>query len=145
VAAPPDIATPAPPPANAAATSTAPAESADNPAAAPSDPPPVWHPHRKAVARKARIRHTPPENTLALRQDGYADLMHRQYPEAFSLLQQAAALGDAYAPMYLGQAFENGLGVPRNVGQASYWYGMAINRGNAAALSAFNRLRRNPY
>jgi TPR repeat protein len=47
--------------------------------------------------------------------------------------------------MYIGEIFENGLGVARDVGQASYWYGVAIDRGNAAALSAFNRLRLNPY
>lgn len=80
-----------------------------------------------------------------MRQDGYDDLRRRDYPAAFALLQQAAAMGDPYAPLYLGQAFENGLGVARNVGQASYWYGIAIGRGNAAALSAFNRLRQNPY
>jgi TPR repeat protein len=47
--------------------------------------------------------------------------------------------------MYIGQIFENGIGVPRDVGQASYWYGIAINRGNGAALMAFNRMRINPY
>jgi TPR repeat protein len=47
--------------------------------------------------------------------------------------------------MYIGQLFESGTGVPRDVGQASYWYGIAINRGNAEALAAFNRLRMRPY
>lgn len=61
------------------------------------------------------------------------------------MLQEATLMGDAYAPMYIGQLFENGIGVARDVGQASYWYGIAINRGNAAALTAFNRMRVNPY
>jgi len=54
-------------------------------------------------------------------------------------------MGDAYAPMYIGQIFEGGIGVPRDVGQASYWYGIAIDRGNGAALAAFNRMRISPY
>lgn len=84
-------------------------------------------------------------NGLAMRNDGYAALQERRYREALSLLQRATTMGDAYAPMYVGQIFENGFGVPRDVGQASYWYGIAINRGNGAALAAFNRMRVNPY
>jgi TPR repeat protein len=81
----------------------------------------------------------------AIRNDGYAALQERRYRDALSLLQQATMMGDSYAPMYIGQIFENGFGVPRDVGQASYWYGIAINRGNGAALAAFNRMRVNPY
>ena len=80
-----------------------------------------------------------------MRNDGYAALGQRRYAEAIAMLQQATLMGDAYAPMYIGELFESGIGVPRDVGQASYWYGIAISRGNAAALSAFNRLRANPY
>ena len=80
-----------------------------------------------------------------MRNDGYTALRERRYRDALALLQQATMMGDAYAPMYIGQIFENGMGVPRDVGQASYWYGIAINRGNGAALMAFNRMRINPY
>jgi TPR repeat protein len=80
-----------------------------------------------------------------LRSDGYAELIRRRYAQALSLLEQATMMGDPYAPMYIGQLFESGTGVPRDVGQASYWYGIAINRGNAEALAAFNRLRMRPY
>lgn len=171
---PPRASTPAGAPSTAAPAPAAPVISVaaappatpagDSAAAAPSDPPPVWTGDvamaapdelttpprpllrpRKAPARKP-VRH--PEaggSALAMRQDGYDDLRRRDYPAAFALLQAATAMGDAYAPLYLGQAFENGLGVARNVGQATYWYGVAIGRGNAAALSAFNRLRQDPY
>ncbi|HWE72100.1 MAG TPA: hypothetical protein VG328_03000 [Stellaceae bacterium] len=91
-------------------------------------------------------RHAAPSNNaLALRNDGYAAIGQRHYREGLTMLQEATLMGDPYAPMYIGQLFENGIGVPRDVGQASYWYGIAINRGNAAALSAFNRMRVNPY
>jgi TPR repeat protein len=82
---------------------------------------------------------------VALRNNGYAALGQGRYGEALALLQQATLMGDAYAPMYIGQLFEKGMGVPRDVGQASYWYGIAISRGNGTALVAFNRMRMNPY
>jgi TPR repeat protein len=84
-------------------------------------------------------------NVAAMRNDGYAALQERRYRDAMALLQRATTMGDAYAPMYIGQAFEHGIGVPRDVGQASYWYGIAIDRGNGTALAAFNRMRVNPY
>jgi hypothetical protein len=84
-------------------------------------------------------------NVVAMRNGGYAALQERRYPEALILLQHATMMGDPYAPMYIGQIFEKGIGVPRDVGQASYWYGIAIDRGNGAAVAAFNRLRVNPY
>jgi TPR repeat protein len=92
-------------------------------------------------------RHPPPvpQGAQGLRAIGYSALQNRRYAEAFWQLQQATILGDAYAPMYIGQMFEYGLGVARDPGQASYWYGIAVNRGNAAALAAFRRLRENPY
>jgi hypothetical protein len=82
---------------------------------------------------------------VSLRNNGYAALQQRHYGEALTMLQQATMMGDAYAPMYIGQIFEGGIGVPRDVGQASYWYGIAIDRGNGAALAAFNRMRISPY
>jgi TPR repeat protein len=90
-------------------------------------------------------RDVPSANAVALRNDGYAALQQRHYREALTMLQRATMMGDAYAPMYIGQIFESGIGVPRDVGQASYWYGLAIDRGNGAALAAFNRMRISPY
>ena len=80
-----------------------------------------------------------------MRNDGYTALQQRRYGDALTLLQQATMMGDPDAPMYIGRIFEYGFGVARDVGQASYWYGVAINRGNGAALTAFNRMRVNPY
>lgn len=159
-------ATPAPqdtPPVIASASPTAPATPTTEPtppaeatgsvaapptdvAAADSAAPPVWatKPARK-VAKVAPRRAMPGTNAVALRTNGYAALGQGRYGEAMSLLQQATMMGDAYAPMYIGQLYEKGMGVPRDVGQASYWYGIAINRGNGTALVAFNRMRMNPY
>lgn len=82
---------------------------------------------------------------LGLRASGYSALQNRSYAQAYSQLEQATMMGDAYAPMYIGEMFQYGLGVGRDTGQASYWYGIAVNRGNAAALAAFQQLRMNPY
>jgi hypothetical protein len=152
---PADAPAPAPPSAPAvAAASPAPASPiADSPAAAaeaaPSAPP-VWQtglPRKTAKAAPAPPQRASPTaaSALTLRNNGYAALAQRRYGEALTMLQRATMMGDAYAPMYIGQLFESGVGVPRDVGQASYWYGIAINRGNAVALAAFNRLRMNPY
>ena len=118
-------------------------------AAFATDVPPVWTATRKTGQRKpppaARHAAAAAPKAVSLRSDGYAELTRRRYAQALSLLEQSTMLGDAYAPMYIGQLFESGAGVPRDVGQASYWYGIAINRSNAEALAAFNRLRMNPY
>lgn len=113
--------------------------------------PPIWaterKPARKVTKAAPAVRRDTPAaaNALAMRNDGYAALRARRYRDALTLLQQATIMGDPDAPMYIGQIFENGIGVARDVGQASYWYGIAINRGNGAALTAFNRMRVNPY
>jgi hypothetical protein len=144
-------------PATPAAPTTAPtprAEATGSVAAPPTDgaaadsaTPPVWatKPARKVAKATPARRNVPATNAVALRTNGYAALGQGRYGEAMSLLQQATMMGDAYAPMYIGQLYERGMGVPRDVGQASYWYGIAINRGNGTALVAFNRLRMNPY
>jgi TPR repeat protein len=135
------------------AADSTPQESPPVPAATDTAPAaaPVWHPEHKPPPRKLAkatpsTRHAAPSaNALALRNDGYAAIGQRHYRDGLTMLQEATLMGDAYAPMYIGQLFENGIGVPRDVGQASYWYGIAIDRGNAAALTAFNRMRVNPY
>jgi hypothetical protein len=129
-------------------------DSAGSAAAAPptdvgktkSAAPPIWKTEPKAARNVTKAaRNAPAASAVALRNDGYAALQQRRYREALTMLQQATMMGDAYAPMYIGQLFEGGIGVPRDVGQASYWYGIAINRGNGTALVAFNRMRRSPY
>jgi TPR repeat protein len=145
--------TPAKAPAAPDPTQPAAAPQTDAPEATASTEPPIWtteserKPARKVAKATPAARHDAPiaANAAAMRNDGYTALQQRRYREALTLLQQATMMGDADAPMYIGQIFENGIGVARDVGQASYWYGIAINRGNGAALTAFNRMRVNPY
>lgn len=137
----------------AAVPASNPAGAAPNADVAEAGPttPPIWTTERKTTRKVTKA--TPPvrrdapaaANVVAMRNDGYAALQERRYREALILLQHATMMGDPYAPMYIGQIFEKGFGVPRDVGQASYWYGIAIDRGNGAALAAFNRMRVNPY
>ena len=111
-----------------------------------SSAPPIWKAEPKPARKVAKgSGNVPAASAVALRNNGYAALQQRHYREALTMLQQATMMGDAYAPMYIGQIFEGGIGVPRDVGQASYWYGIAINRGNGTALVAFNRMRLSPY
>lgn len=146
------------PPASDLADSTQPAAAPPIDAAddAASPEPPVWTTveERKPTRKAAKVAKASPAtrrdapvaaNAVAMRNDGYTALQQRRYGEALTLLQQATVMGDRDAPMYIGQIFENGIGVTRDVGQASYWYGIAIDRGNGAALTAFNRMRVNPY
>jgi localization factor PodJL len=143
--------TPASPAPEAATAQSAPPDASPTETAAASPEPPIWQSDREPAPRKVAkatppARHArPAANALALRNSGYAALAQRHYREALTLLQQATMMGDAYAPMYIGQIFESGIGVPRDVGQASYWYGIAIDRGNSVALTAFNRMRASPY
>lgn len=134
----------------AATDTAAPAWRSDDPA--PDAQPPVWRPERKTrtASRKpaatARDRaELSPDSAQSLRASGYSALQNRSFGQALWQLERAANLGDAYAPMYIGEMFQYGLGVGRDTGQASYWYGIAVNRGNAAALAAFQRLRMSPY
>ena len=144
---------PTPSEGTAAVPDSNPAGAASNTDVAEAGPaaPPIWTTERKPPRKPAKA--TPPvrrdapaaANVVAMRNDGYAALQERRYREALILLQHATMMGDPYAPMYIGQIFEKGIGVARDVGQASYWYGIAIDRGNGAALAAFNRMRVNPY
>ena len=86
----------------------------------------------------------PPTDIMKLRNDGYSNLLARQYGSALSLFRQASDLGDAYAPMYIGYLYENGLGVRRNASSALGWYRTAQSRGNAQATTAIARLSRGP-
>lgn len=48
-------------------------------------------------------------------------------------LRQQAEQGDAWAQLNLGAAYDNGLGVERNIEQAHYWYLKAAEQGLAKA------------
>lgn len=48
-------------------------------------------------------------------------------------LQQSAEAGDAYAQLNLGAAYDNGIGVERNLEKALLWYEKAAEQGVAEA------------
>jgi len=48
------------------------------------------------------------------------------YPEAISCFRKAAG-ENARGQFYLGEMYEKGLGVPRNLNKAAYWYRLAAN------------------
>jgi TPR repeat protein len=48
-------------------------------------------------------------------------------------LQQSAQAGDAYAQLNLGAAYDNGIGVARDIEQALFWYQKAAEQGIAEA------------
>ncbi len=50
-----------------------------------------------------------------------------------SRLQQGAASGNAYDQLNLGAAYDNGIGVSRDIDQALYWYQKAAEQGVAEA------------
>jgi TPR repeat protein len=51
----------------------------------------------------------------------------------FSTLLKGAAAGDAYAQLNLGAAYDNGIGVKRDLDKALYWYQQAAEQGVAEA------------
>jgi TPR repeat protein len=94
-------------------------------AASQSNPPGV--PEQITSPNGASPAQAPTPNVLELRNSGYTALVNHQYAQAIALFSDATNLGDSYAPMYLAYLYENGLGVPRDLAQASRWYSVAIN------------------
>ena len=62
------------------------------------------------------------------------------YPTAFREWWAAAEGGDARAQVRLGELYEKGLGVGRNVVEAHRWYDLAAAAGNAEAEAARDQL-----
>lgn len=60
--------------------------------------------------------------------------------EIFSELKSAAEAGDVAGQYSLGAAFEQGLGVARDLRQALHWYTMAAASGDSEAVAAVARL-----
>jgi len=54
-------------------------------------------------------------------------------PQQFKQLLQQAAAGDAYAQLNVGAAYDNGLGVDRDIDKALFWYQKAAEKGVAEA------------
>ena len=66
--------------------------------------------------------------------------VQKDYKEALSWYQKAAAKGNADALYSLGEAYEHGQGVRENVQQAVNWYHDAALRGSQPAKAALARL-----
>lgn len=62
------------------------------------------------------------------------------YPKAYVYAEKAAKLGDEAAMETLGQLFESGKGVPKNIQIALEWYRKAADLGNEEAMKRLNVL-----
>ena len=63
------------------------------------------------------------------------------YAKALELFRKAAERGDADALSNLGWAYESGLGVAKDLQQATAWYGKAADQGHQYALQRLDKLR----
>ena len=63
------------------------------------------------------------------------------FPEAISLLREAANGGFAKAQVKLGALYQGGLGIARDDAQAMAWYSKAADQGDEDAKAALGRLR----
>ncbi len=66
----------------------------------------------------------------------------RQDQEAAQLLGEAATGGVQQAQFFLGNAYKNGKGVDKNLGQAVAWWAKAAEFGHQPAADALSKLRR---
>ena len=62
--------------------------------------------------------------------------------EAAQLMEAAALGGISQAQFFLGNAYKNGQGVDRDLGQAIFWWAKAIEYGYQPANDALSKLRR---
>ena len=62
--------------------------------------------------------------------------------EAAQLMEAAAVGGISQAQFFLGNAYRNGQGVDKNLGQAIFWWAKAVEYGYQPASDALSKLRR---
>ena len=55
------------------------------------------------------------------------------YARMIEYFTEAAQAGHSDAQYQLGYSYENGIGVPINIGKAKYWYDKASAQGNSKA------------
>lgn len=60
---------------------------------------------------------------------------HQNYTEAFSLLRSEAEAGNSEAQCLMGNMYQLGLGVEKNISAAINWYLRASERGHAIAAN----------
>lgn len=65
-----------------------------------------------------------------------------QHQEAAALMEEAAIKGVPQAQYFLGNAFKNGQGVEKNLGQAVFWWTRAAGFGHQPAAEALAKVRR---
>lgn len=70
---------------------------------------------------------------LAGFEDGVTAYHRRDYATAFKELKPLAEQGNSNAQLFLGLMNDEGEGIPRDIGQAVYWYRKAAEQGNASA------------
>lgn len=63
-------------------------------------------------------------------------------PPALKATKDKADAGDAAAMRYLGTCYANGLGVPRDVEAAKYWFRKAAEAGSQSAREELANLQR---
>ena len=66
----------------------------------------------------------------------------KNYEEAAQFLEGAAVGGVPHAQFFLGNAYKNGQGVERNLGQAVFWWTRAAESGYQPATDVLSKLRR---
>lgn len=77
--------------------------------------------------------------------DGIAYCNSGYYKQAADCFRQSANQGNMYAQYNLGQLYETGLGVEKNISEAKYWYQKAANQGNASAINRLTELNQKKY
>ena len=68
--------------------------------------------------------------------------LSNQEQEAAQLMEAAAVGGISQAQFFLGNAYKNGQGVDKNLGQAIFWWAKAVEYGYQPAGDALSKLRR---
>ena len=72
-------------------------------------------------------------NNLEKLEDGQNAFNLGYYLKAFKIWHSQALTGDSDAQMFVGLAFRNGWGIPKDQEEAIKWYKLAAEQGNTAA------------
>jgi hypothetical protein len=94
----------------------------------------------KLLEQSARQNYPPALTMLAEWLDTGLHDIARDGDRAVALYEHAAALGDAAAMMALGEKYEKGAGVLRDVSRARMWFTRALEAGCEEASDALKRV-----
>ena len=70
-----------------------------------------------------------------------ACMSKKNYETALKLFEKAAAQGHGLAQYHIGQMYDYGHGVERNINKAILWYKLAADKGIDAAISRLRVLK----